>query len=133
MKKRILIAAIVLLSLGAIWMWFAPRIRVDMAARKYDPNKMDLWRIDSMHKSLMRKPLPNGMEIGLLHLTDGSNVKYWFVSRHVQPGLGTTRFDSADGRSAYLHGRFCCEVSLPELKDWNDLQDYITKWDGTLP
>jgi len=114
-------------------MWLAPRIRVDLAARDYDPSKMDLWRVDSMHKSRSRKPLPNGMEIGLLHLSDGTNVKYWFISRHVQPGRGITRFDSVDGRSAYLHGCFCCEVSVPEFKDWSELQNYIAKWDGSTP
>ena len=84
-----------------------------------------------MHKS--RKVLPSGIEAGLLHLGDGTDVKYWFINRHVQPGLGTTRFDFADGQTSYLHGCFCCEVALPEFKDRSELQNYIAKWDGSPP
>ena len=131
MKKRLILVSTILVALGVVWMWFAPRIRVDYAARYYNPHELDLSRVDPMHKSL--KVLPNGIEVGLLHLSDGTDVKYWFINRHVQPGLGTTRFDSSDGRTTYIHGVYCCEVSVPELRNWSDLQAYITKNDGSPP
>jgi hypothetical protein len=130
-KKKLILVFGILLTTGVVWMWLAPRIRVDLAAREFDPTKLELRRIEPMHKSLTR--LPNGIEAGLLHLQDGTNVRYWFINRHVQPGSGTTRFDSEDGRTAYLHGCFCCEVWLPEFESWSGLESYIAMWDGTPP
>lgn len=92
---------------------------------------MELSRIDSMHKS--HKALPNGIETGLLHLGDGTYVKYWFISKHIQPGRGTTRFESVDGKTIYFSGYYCCEVSLPKFENWNELQNHITKRDGSSP
>ena len=133
MKKKITLILLFALMLGAVWMYFAPRIRVDLAARQHDPAKMKLTRIESMGKSFRR--LPNKIECGLVHLEDGSQVKYWFVSKHVQPGLGITRFDFPDGETAYLSGAFCCEMALggEGVADKAALLAFIGKWDGRMP
>ncbi len=131
MKKKLLIIFSILVACSGTWMWFAPRVRLDLTARNFDPSKLKLRRVDLMHKSWMS--LPNGIEAGLLHLSDGTDVKYWFISGHDQPGSGTTRFDSMDGKTTYLHGCFCCEVWLPRLENWNELEKYVAKWDGSPP
>ena len=129
MKKRLIYASMVLLVLGVVWMWFAPRIRVDLAARQYNPLELTLNPCLPASKSY--KWLPNGIEVGLIHLRDGTVVKYWFVSKHVQPGLGTTRFDSVDGKTVYLHGCYCCEVVMTGFENWDELVAYIAEWDGS--
>ena len=133
MKKKITLILLLALMLGATWLYFAPRIRVDLAARRYDPDRIKLTHIESMGKSHRR--LPNKIECGLIHLEDGSEVKYWFVSKHVQPGLGLTRFDFPDGETAYLSGAFCCEMALggEGVADKAALLAFIEKWDGRMP
>jgi hypothetical protein len=133
MKKKItLILLFALLALVA-WVYFSPRIRVDLAARQHDPAKMKLFHSEIMNKSYAR--LPNDFECGLVHLSDGSAVKYWFINRHVQPGLGLTRFDFPDEETVYLRGVFCCEVWLDgeAMSGKASLLAYIAKWDGTSP
>jgi len=133
MKKRIAPFLLVALMAAAAWMYFAPRIRVDLAARQHNPAEMKLVRFGTMGKSFRR--LPNDIECGLVHLEDGSQAKYWFVSKHVQPGLGLTRFDFPDGETAYLSGGFCCEMALggKGIADKGELLAHIKKWDGSLP
>ncbi len=112
MKKKLIIILASLFTLAAAWMWFAPRIRVDLAAWRHDPSAMSLGNSPLIHKSWAH--LPEGIEIGLIHLKDRGTVKYWFISRHEQPGIGITRFDFPDGTTAYLRGYFCCEVQMPD-------------------
>ena len=75
------------------------------------------------------------IEIGLIPLKDGSKVKYWYISGHVQPGSGLTRFDFADGETAYLGGVFCCEVwiGVLALENKASLLKFIADFDGTSP
>ena len=133
MKRKVLISAIFLIVSFGGWMYFAPRIRVDLAAGRYDPNKLDLRHIPTMQKSMRRTS--DEIETGFLHLKDGSKVKYWYVSGHVQPGLGLTRFDFADGEAAYLSGVFCCEVGIGEagLENKASLLKFIADFDGSPP
>jgi hypothetical protein len=133
MKRKLLLSALLLTVALAAWMYFAPRVRVDHAARNNDPAKMDLWNLPTMCKSMKR--LPNGVEVGLIHLQDASEVRYWFVSGHVQPGAGLTRFDFPDGETAYLGGVFCCEVWIREsaLKNKVSMLRFISEFDGASP
>jgi len=132
MKKAI--ALILLLGLVAVaaWMHSETRDKVNLAERHYDPERMNLGRIDSAKSHTV---LPEGIECGLLHLADGSEVKFWFLSHHVGPGLGLTRFDFADGTRTYLRGYFCCEVELEgeAISDKGSLLAFIADKDGTPP
>jgi len=132
-EEKITIVLLFSLMIAVAWLYFAPRIRVDLAARQHDPARMTLTRFGMMEKSFRR--LSNKIECGLIHLEDGSEVKYWFVSKHVQPGLGLTRFDFPDGETAYLSGAFCCEMALggEGVADKAALLAFIAKWDGRMP
>lgn len=79
--------------------------------------------------------LPNAIQTGLIHLEDGSHVKFWFINKHVQPGMGLTRFDFQDGQKAYLSGAFCCEVWVSDeaVKNKDSLLNYIAEVDGSMP
>jgi hypothetical protein len=133
MKKKIAIIVFLTVCVFIAWMFVAPRIRVDLAARSHDPAEMNLNFIAQMHKS--SRTLPNKIQTGLIHLESGDQVKYWFISNHVQPGLGLTRFDFEDGQTAYLSGAYCCEVwvSNEAVKNKDTFLDYIAAVDGTPP
>lgn len=96
-------------------------------------SKLKLNDVPLMHKSA--GSLRNAIQTGLIHLQDGSQVKYWFVSKHVQPGKGRTRFDFQDGQTAYLSGAFCCEVWVSDdaIKNKESMLSYIAAVDGTMP
>lgn len=138
MKKAIaLILSLTLVAMAA-WMHSESRAKVnlsekvDLAASQYDPAGMELERIDPVKS---RALLPDGIECGLLHLGDGSEVKFWFLSHHIGRGLGITRFDFADGTKAYLRGYFCCEVEVGDGAASNKtaLLAFIAEKDGTPP
>jgi hypothetical protein len=133
MRKKIWWLAFVALCASGLWMALAPRIRVDLAARFHDPDEMKLHHVPLMHKS--SGALPNQIQLGHIHLTDGGKVKFWYISGHVQPGSGLSRFDFQDGGTAYLRGAFCCEVWVSDeaVKDENTLLRFIAKMDGSPP
>lgn len=133
MKKKIALLGLLAVCVCAAWLFAAPRIRVDLAARGHDPSGMKLNDVALMHKS--HASLPNGIQTGLIHLQDGGRVKYWFISKHVQPGKGLTRFDFKDGQIAYLSGTFCCEVWVSDdaAKNKESLLAYIARVDGSMP
>jgi hypothetical protein len=115
----------------ALWMVFAPRIRLDLTANRNDPASMDLVASDFFHKSFKR--LENGVEAGLVQLDEGGPVRYWFISRHVQAGSGLTRFDFPDGDCLYMSGAYCCEVVISDKGSSSEaaLRSFIKEMDGT--
>ena len=133
MKKKIALLALLVVCGFIVWMLVAPRILIDHAARNHDPSKMKLHRVELMHKST--GTLSNSIQTGFIHLDNGSQVKFWFISNHVQPGKGLTRFDFPDGQTAYLSGAFCCEVWVSDqaVKNKESLLAYIREVDGSMP
>lgn len=131
--KKIALLALLIVCGFIVWMLVAPRVLIDLAARNHDPSKMKLQRVVLMHKST--GTLPNSIQIGFVHLDNGSQVKFWFISNHVQPGKGLTRFDFPDGQTAYLSGAFCCEVWVSDeaVKNKESLLAYIREVDGSMP
>jgi len=133
-------ALILLLSLVVLAAWkdYESRGKANLegtlnsAANQYDPAGMSLSRAEPMKSHTL---LPDGIECGLLHLADGSEVKFWFLSHHIGPGLGLTRFDFADGTRAYLRGYFCCEVEVKDeaISDKASLLAFLAEKDGTPP
>ena len=133
MKKKIALLALLVFCGFVVWMLVAPRVRIDHAARSHDPSKMMLHHVKLMHKST--GTLANSIQTGFIHLDDGSQVKFWFINKHVQPGKGLTRFDFQDGQTAYLSGAYCCEVWVSDeaVKNKDSLLDYILEVDGLMP
>jgi hypothetical protein len=123
MKKIVILALLLLASI--VWLFFNARIRVDIAAIRYDPNTQKLHPTSS---PLIRSTsIPGNMETGLVTLSDGESVKYWFVSHHIA-GPGCARFDFSDGTSRYIYGSyFCCEVQIPDgqVKTKKDLISFL--------
>jgi hypothetical protein len=128
--KKIVILALLLLA-GIVWLFFNARIRVDVAAMRYDPYTQ---KLRLTYPPLIRSTsIPGRMQTGLVTLSDGDSVKYWFVSHHIA-GPGCARFDFADGTSRYIYGSyFCCEVQIPDdqVKTKQDLITFLEKHNDT--
>ncbi|MES2658438.1 MAG: hypothetical protein V4689_07455 [Verrucomicrobiota bacterium] len=126
--KKLLISAL-LLSVGVISLIFSARIRVDLAAMKYDPTSQ---KLRGSYPPLIRSTANSDKsQTGLVTLSDGENVKFWFISHHVSDP-GCTRFDFRDGTHKYMRGSyFCCEVQIPEdeVRTRQDLITFIEKHD----
>jgi hypothetical protein len=128
--KKIVILALLLLA-GIVWLLFNARIRVDIASMRYDPNTQKLH--DTYPPLIRSTSIPGNMETGLVTLSDGESVKYWFVSHHIA-GPGCARFDFGDGTSRYVYGSyFCCEVQIPDdlVKTKQDLITFLEKHDDS--
>ena len=127
MKKLILLA--LLLGAGVIWLLFSARIRVDLAAMRYDPSAL---KLRASYPPLVQSTLnADKSQAGLVVLPDGESVRFWFVSHHVA-GAGCARFDFRDGTHKYMKGSyFCCEVQIPggEVRNRQDLIAFIEKHD----
>ena len=126
--KKIIILALLLLA-GIVWLFFNARIRVDIAAMRHDPStlKLRLTYPPLIHST----SIPGNMQTGLVTLSDGKTVKYWFVSHHIA-GPGCARFDFADGTKRYIYGSyFCCEVQIPdaEVETKQDLIAFLERHD----
>ena len=122
--KKIIILVLLLIAVTA-WLLFSARIRVDIAAMRYDPNTE---KLRPTYPPLIRAAsIPGHMQTGLVTLSEGESVKYWFVSHHIA-GPGCARFDFSDGTSRYIYGSyFCCEVQIPydQVKTKRDLISFI--------
>jgi hypothetical protein len=79
--------------------------------------------------------LPDGTEVGVVQLKDGSIAKYWFRSHHLSQDKGGTIFALSDDSRRFMSGYFCCEVQLPEeqLASLADLRAFISAADGQRP
>lgn len=125
--KKIVILVFFLIAVGTVWLLFSARIRIDMAAMRYDPSAL---KLRLTYPNLIRSTLiPDHIQTGLVMLPDGENVKFWFISHHIT-GPGCVRFDFSDGTRKYIYGSyFCCEVQIPEgqVKNKRDLVDFIER------
>lgn len=110
-------------------MVFRARIKVDLAAMRYDPSTLKLNSTDGL--LIQSTFISSGLQTGLVALPDGEKVKFWFVSHHVA-GPGCTRFDFGDGTRRYMTGSyFCCEVQIPvqAVRNRSDLIAFIEAHD----
>ena len=75
--KKIVILALLLLA-GIVWLFFNARIRVDIAAMRYDPNTQ---KLRLTYPPLIRSTsIPGSMQTGLVTLSDGESVKYSYLT-----------------------------------------------------
>ena len=72
---------------------------------------------------------------GIIQISDGNEVKYWFRSHHLSNDLGSSKFVFSDGREKIVSGYFCCEVmfSQKEFRSVADFESFLTKIDGISP
>lgn len=118
--KKIIVLVLLVVS-GVVWLVFSARIKVDLAAMRYDPGTR---KLRLTYPSLIHAvSIPGKMQTGLVALPDGAKVKFWFVSHHIAyPGCA--RFDFSDGTRKYVYGdEFCCEVQIgdEEIRNERDL------------
>jgi len=100
---------------------------------KHDPAEMELST--GSNKYIRRAILPDNTETGIIQISDGNEVKYWFRSHHLSNDLGSSKFVFSDGREKIVSGYFCCEVmfSQKEFRSVADFESFLTKIDGISP
>ena len=109
LKRIALLLFVAGIASAIVWYLVAPRIRLEAAARDFDPATLPLTPVSLFNKSCTK--LENGMEAGTVRLKSGEVVRYWFISRHTQPGSGLTRFDFPGGESVYMRVRGAVKLS----------------------
>jgi len=131
-------AAIFGLSIGGVAVYehfksSESRELVTRASIENDPDQMELST--GANKYIRRTILPDSTETGIIQISDGSEVKYWFRSHHLSDDLGSSRFVFPDGRERTVSGYFCCEVMFSQegFATVADLDSFLIKIDGTSP
>jgi hypothetical protein len=131
-KMKKVVVLVLLVVSGVVWLLFSARIKVDLAAMKYDPATL---KLRLTYPSLIHAVSITGrMQTGLVSLPDGAKVKFWFVSHHIA-GPGCARFDFSDGTRKYVYGDgFCCEVQIGDegISNERDLTAFLERCDEGL-
>jgi hypothetical protein len=88
------------------------RSRLDAARHEFDPAKMATS--EAFNRYVRRTVVGQGIEVGVITLTDGTYAKYWFESHHLGDGIGGTIVELGDNTVLFMAGFFCCEAQFPE-------------------
>jgi hypothetical protein len=80
------------------------------------------------------------IQYGLIHLANGVNVKFWFLSHHETSDIGGTIYEYPNGERQFCGGLHCCEVQFYEngklgktFKNEAELKKFVTEKDGIRP
>ena len=106
---------------------------VEQASRENDPSQMELSTGGNDY--IRRAILADNTETGILTMSDGDLVKYWFRSHHLSDDLGAARFVFPGGRERMISGYFCCEVMFPQdqFGSTSALDSFLADVDGRSP
>ena len=103
-------------------------------SRNHDPFSMNL---EQGYNSYVERTflIEDKVELGIIHMKDGSYSKYWFKSHHVTDDTGGTWFEMSNGKKMYMAGYFCCEATFPEkqFEDLVELQSFVKEHHKTRP
>ena len=103
--------------------------RVDQAASEgLDPADFSL---NTLSDSIRFQVLEGGLQVGIITLKSGEEIKFWFCSHHCAKGPSWTRFELPDGEVRYLSGQFCCEVQIAD-ESLSDLDAFQAMLDMLL-
>lgn len=84
--------------------------------------------------------IKDNIQYGLIHLENGEDVKFWFLTHHVTSDMGGTFYEFPDGKKEFYSGLHCCEVQFYEngklgkkFKDASELRNFLIENDGLQP
>lgn len=126
--KQIFLAIIIIFIVGCN----QTQSSLEEIRRKNDPDKMKLSK--GWNDYVKRTDVSN-VELGIIYLKNGKQVKYWFMSHHLTDDKGGTIFEFDDKSTIYMEGKFCCELQLPDiqLNSENELKNFIKSHHGISP
>jgi hypothetical protein len=134
--KYILIAALTAVIVAGATYSLKPnktKELLDNISRHNDPGRLKLE--NGFNSYVKRAFINDGTEVGVISLSNGSKVKYWFKSHHLTGDIGGTMFEFNNSRRIFMAGYFCCELQLPDnqIKNESELKSFINKYDGESP
>ena len=84
--------------------------------------------------------ISDGIQYGFIHLKNGENVKFWFLSHHLTSDIGGTIYEYSNGKRQYCSGLHCCEVQFYEngklgktFENDMELKRFVSERDGIKP
>jgi hypothetical protein len=125
------VAVIALGGAGSYWaMYVAPFSKLKEISRSYDPSAMSLK--SDRNDYLSFAVTTENVQVGLIKLSDGTAVKFWFLSHHVNNGVSLAIFRFPDGTEATMEGYFCCGLEFvgDQPRTAEELRFFIKKHDG---
>lgn len=139
-RQRKLHVAIILAASVAVlasYLWLdrerQTRTRLDTARLEVDPAK--IATSEAFNSYVRRAIVGQGIEVGVITLTDGTYAKYWFESHHLGDGIGGTIIELGDNTLLFMAGYFCCEAQFPETQfaSFDDIRQFVSQHDGIYP
>ena len=80
------------------------------------------------------------IQYGFIHLQNGEQVKFWFLTHHATSDIGGTIYEYPNGDRQFCSGFHCCEVQFYDsgklgktFKNADALRAYVTETDGIRP
>ena len=80
------------------------------------------------------------IQYGFIHLDNGEDVKFWFLTHHSTSDIGGTFYEFPNGEKEFYSGLHCCEVQFYEngelgktFQDEAELKSFVTERDGKRP
>jgi hypothetical protein len=127
----LVVAVVALAAAGLYWTkYIAPYSKLKEISRSYDPLRMSLKSDRNDYVSFA--VTAENVQVGLIKLSDGSTVKFWFLSHHVNHGVSLAIFRFPDGAEVTMEGYFCCGLEFVEQqpRTADELRSFIKKHDG---
>lgn len=95
----------------------------------------ELAKLEPGYNSYVQRAFSEQTEYGIINISDGSKVWYWFRSHHLTDDMGGTLFEFPDHQFYYMAGWFCCEAQFPDapFKNLSELKGFIRNHHGVSP
>ncbi len=101
---------------------------------EFDFSELTMW-LDSISWKTREE-----IQYGLIHLQNGEQVKFWFLTHHATFDIGGTIYEYPDGERQFCSGLHCCEVQFYEngklgktFKNVFELKTFVTEKEGVKP
>lgn len=106
---------------------------------KIEIQNFDFTDLDKTMDSISWNTTEN-IQYGLIHLANGQNVKFWFLTHHATSDIGGTIYEYPNGERQFCSGNHCCEVQFYEdgklgktFKNESELKQFVNDRDGVSP
>ncbi|MCX2745593.1 hypothetical protein OO013_17055 [Mangrovivirga sp. M17] len=106
---------------------------------KVENEEFDFTRL-KMGNDSISADLQENIQYGLIHLQNGEQIKFWFVTHHLTSDIGGTIYEYPNGERQFCSGLHCCEVQFYEqglpgktFKNTDEFKLYVTERNGIKP
>ncbi len=108
-------------------------------SKKIENEEFDFTELTKGSDSISWKTKED-IQYGLIHLENGEQVRFWFLTHHATSDIGGTIYEYTNGEKQFCSGLHCCEVQFYEkgklgrtFRNVSELKAYVTEKDGIRP